>query len=89
MVINMHIILGIISYFLIGFIAGFVICKIKGKEWCRANSDFDREWFDNNAQGAMLMLTFFWGVLVGGTILFSPFLIMYYSITYIAKKLQE
>jgi len=85
----MNIILCIIGYFLIGFIAGFIICKIKGKEWCRANSEFDRNWFENNAQGVMYISTFFWGMLIGCIILFSPFLIIYYSITYIAEKLQE
>lgn len=83
----MIIILGIISYFIIGFIIGIVICKIKGHEWCRNNDDFDRDWFENNAQGVIYISTFFWGMLVGCTILFSPFLIIYYFITYIAKKL--
>lgn len=85
----MNIILCIIGYFLIGFIIGIVICKIMGKEWCRAHDEFDREWFDNNAQGAMINFTFFWGLIIGCILLFSPFLIIYYFITYIAEKLQE
>lgn len=85
----MNIILCVIGYFLIGFIAGFIICKIKGKEWCRANNEFDNELFENNVQGVMYISTFFWGMLIACTILFSPFLIIHYFIEYIAKKLQE
>lgn len=85
----MNIILCIIGYFLIGLIIGIVTCKIKGKEWCRGHDVFDVEWSDNNAQGVMLISTFFWGMFVAGAILFSPYLIMYYSITYIANKLRE
>lgn len=95
----MNIILCIISYFVIGFIIGIVICKIKGKEWCRANDEFDGdlfakgefdvELFENNAEGIMICSTFFWGMFVAGTILFSPFLIIFYFIKYIAKKFQE
>lgn len=86
----MNIIFGIISYFIIGFIIGIVICKIKGKEWCRNNNEFDNELFENNAQGIIHITTFFWGFITGCVILFSPFLIIHYIITYIvAKKLQE
>lgn len=82
-------ILCLISYCLIGFITGIVICKIKGKEWCRANDEFDGKWFDNNAQGTIYCSTFFWGFFLGITILAIPFLVVHYIITYIAKKLQE
>lgn len=85
----MNIILCIIGYFLIGFIIGIVICKIKGKEWCRANDEFDLSGIDNNAQGVIYFSTFFWGMFVGCAILFSPFLIVNYFIIYIAEKLQE
>lgn len=85
----MNIILCIISYFVIGFIIGIVICKIKGKEWCRANDEFEIGWFDNNAQGIMYNSTIFWGFVVGCAILFSPFLIIQFIITYTSEKLQE
>lgn len=85
----MIIFFGINSYLIVGLIIGIVICKIKGKEWCISADAFDSDFFENNAQGVLLVSTFFWGFIVGCTILFSPFLIIYYFITYIAKKLQE
>ena len=78
----MNIILCIIGYFLIGIITGIVICKIAGKEWCRANTIAG---FDSDAEFIMFFSTFMWAILI----LFSPFIIMYYFIEYIAKKLQE
>lgn len=84
----MNIILGIIGYFLIGYISGIIICKIKGKEWCRNDDVFDGEWLlENNAQGVLLMTTFFWGIFVAGTILFSPLVILCRIIEYTSKKL--
>lgn len=84
----MNFILCIISYFLIGFIIGIMICKIKGKEWCKDNG-FDLSGIDNNAQGVIYVLTFFWGFIVSGIILFSPFLIIHYIIIYTSNKLQK
>lgn len=85
----MNIILCIIGYIIVGIIIGIVICKFKGKEWCRANDEFDNDLFENNALGVMICSTFFWGMFVGSAVLFSPFLLIYYFITYIVKKLQE
>lgn len=77
----------ILGYFLVGFITGIVICKIKGKEWCRANTvcgfgvdDFS---WNNNAEFIMFFSTFAWVLFI----LFSPFLILHRIITYTAKKL--
>lgn len=80
----MIIILGIISYFIIGFIIGIVICKIKGKEWCRANK-FDTLWFNNNVEGTLYISTFLWGFYI----LFSPYFIIESIIEYTTKKLRE
>ena len=80
----MNIILCIIGYFIIGFIAGIVICKIKGKEWCRTNTD-GLGFLENNAEFILFFSTCLWVFFI----LFSPFFIIYYFITYIAKKLQE
>lgn len=80
----MIIFLCIISYFVVGFIAGIAICKFKGKEWCRANG-FDTLWFNNNAEGILYISTFFWVFFI----LFSPYLIIDYIIKYTTKKLRE
>lgn len=83
------IILGIISYFIIGFITGIVICKIKGKEWCRANTACGFDEFsgdgDNNAEFIMYFSTFAWVLFI----LFSPFLLLHRIIRYTSKKLQK
>lgn len=81
------IILGIVGYFLIGFITGIVICKINGKEWCRANtlSGVDDEYsWENNAEFIMFFSTFAWVLLI----LLGPFFIFCYIIDYTSKKLQ-
>lgn len=85
----MIIFLCIIGYFLIGFITGLTICKIKGKEWCKADNvagfGIDELSWDNNAECIMYISTFLWVLFI----MFSPFIIIHYIITYTSKKLQE
>lgn len=83
----MNIILCIIGYFVVGFLAGFIICKIMGKEWCRDSTVAEEDVFSwkNNAEFIMFFSTFAWVLFI----LFSPFFILYYFITYTVKKLQE
>lgn len=84
----MNIILCIIGYFIIGFLIGICICMLNGKEWCRANTlsgvDDDYSW-KNNAECIMYMSTFTWALFI----LFSPFIIIYFIISYTSKKLQK
>lgn len=84
----MYIILCIISYFLIGFMAGIIICKIKGKEWCRANTvaaEDDVFSWKNNAEFILFFSTIAWVLLILVGLLF----IFCHTIEYASKKLQE
>lgn len=83
------ILLVILGYFLIGFIIGVTICKIKGKEWCSANSACgfgvdDFSW-KNNAEFIMYISTFFWVLFV----LFGPLVLLFRILDYTTKKLQK
>lgn len=81
-------ILGIISYLIIGYVIGITICMLNGKEWCRANTlsgvDDDYSW-KNNAECIMYISTFAWGLFI----LFSPLIFLIYIIGYTSKKLQK
>lgn len=84
----MNIIWGIIGYLIIGCVIGIAICKLNGKEWCRANtlSGVDDEYsWKNNAECIMYMSTFTWGLFI----LFSPLILLVCIITYTSKKLQN
>ena len=89
----MIVLLAIPVYFLIGFLFGIIICKIKGKEWCRSN-EFVIEYdlgglIDNNAQCAIYISTLFWAIIVLCAVVFGPFFILHYIIEYTSKKLQK
>lgn len=82
------ILLVILGYFLIGFITGIVICKFKGKEWCRANTvaaEDDVFSWKNNAECVLFFSTFAWVLLI----VVGPFFIFCHIVDYTAKKLQK
>ncbi len=83
------ILLIILGYFLIGFIIGVTICKIKGKDWCRASTacgyGVDEFSWKNNAEFIMFFSTFAWVLFI----VFGPLVFLIRIVEYTSKKLQK